>query len=206
MKSLWKNFWALPRDGARLGLLFARNGMWNSEQLVQPQLIASAVSSSTPFNLAYGYLWWLNGKASGLRPGGKAYSGPFLPNCPSDAYAAVGANGQYVAVIPSLSIVLVRPPLRPLVFLPPLPPKCLSQLLQVRNGCPGSNADDSSNEADDALTPQGVLEVTSLLRYLLLLLLQLFAGALQASVGCQVVAVFGDSQGARPNKRSIAIT
>lgn len=134
MKSLWKNFWALPRDGARLGLLFARNGMWNSEQLVQPQLIASAVSSSTPFNLAYGYLWWLNGKASGLRPGGKAYSGPFLPNCPSDAYAAVGANGQYVAVIPSLSIVLVR------------------------NGCPGSNADDSSNEADDALTPQGVLE------------------------------------------------
>jgi CubicO group peptidase (beta-lactamase class C family) len=133
MKSLWKNFWATARDGARLGLLFARNGTWNEQQLIQSDLVVAATSSSSPFNLAYGFLFWLNGKASGLQPSGKVISGPFLPNCPPDAYAAIGANGQYVAVIPSLDVVLVR------------------------NGCPGKS-DDPSGDAEDGLTPQGVLE------------------------------------------------
>ena len=133
LKSLWKNFWATARDGARLGLLFARNGSWKQQQLIRPELILAATSSSSPFNLAYGFLLWLNGKASGLQPSGKVVSGPFLPNCPSDAYAAIGANGQYVAVIPSLDVVLVR------------------------NGCP-TKSDDPSGDSEDALTPQGVLE------------------------------------------------
>ena len=95
---LWKNFWATPRDGARLGLLFSRGGVWNGQQLVAAPLLSAAVSSSTPYNLAYGYLLWLNGKPSGQLPGGKTFSGSFLPSCPADAYAAVGANGQYAHV------------------------------------------------------------------------------------------------------------
>jgi CubicO group peptidase (beta-lactamase class C family) len=46
-------------DHARFGLLFLRNGKWNTKQLISEEWIAKATTSSKA-NESYGYMWWLN--------------------------------------------------------------------------------------------------------------------------------------------------
>ncbi|NNF02688.1 MAG: T9SS type A sorting domain-containing protein, partial [Bacteroidia bacterium] len=58
---------------------------------------------------SYGYLWWLNGKASYIPPGITIpLPGYLTPDAPSDMYCAAGANGQFICVVPSLDLVMVR--------------------------------------------------------------------------------------------------
>jgi hypothetical protein len=60
-------------------------------------------------NLAYGYLWWLNGKASGMGPGFQiVFPGTLMSNAPNDMYAALGKNDQKIYVVPSQNLVVVR--------------------------------------------------------------------------------------------------
>ena len=67
------------------------------------------INTSQNLNPAYGYLWWLNGKASFLLPQTQfVFPGPLFPDAPSDMFAALGKNGQIINVVPSLGIVLVR--------------------------------------------------------------------------------------------------
>ncbi|MBK7298914.1 MAG: hypothetical protein IPI91_20830 [Flavobacteriales bacterium] len=58
---------------------------------------------------SYGYLWWLGGQTSYHLPGSQIeFPGMLMPNEPADGYNALGKNGQFINVIPSEGIVLVR--------------------------------------------------------------------------------------------------
>lgn len=85
------------RDLARFGLLYEKNGVWNGERLLSEKWIefvrtpAPATAQSGNF---YGGQWW-------LVPDGRN-------DIPKDAYATAGNRGQYVIVVPSYDLVIVR--------------------------------------------------------------------------------------------------
>jgi CubicO group peptidase (beta-lactamase class C family) len=95
------------RDLARFGVLALAGGNWQDQSLVSREYLRSALSPSQKLNLSYGYLWWLNGQASGVRGGRKA-SGPLIASAPSDLVAALGALGRKCYVVASLDLVVVR--------------------------------------------------------------------------------------------------
>jgi len=103
---------ATALSAARFGLLAQRGGEWDGTQLVSADFMAEAVSPSQGLNSSYGFLWWLNGGAeSGGHQqlfDGLARDGPYFPDAPPDAYAALGKDDQIVAVLPSLDLVVVR--------------------------------------------------------------------------------------------------
>jgi CubicO group peptidase (beta-lactamase class C family) len=88
--------WTTARDLARLGLLHLQDGVWNGERIL-PAGWTDYVRSHGPAQPAAGYgygaTWWTFPKESGL---------------PQDAIVAQGNRGQYVVVIPSRSMVIVR--------------------------------------------------------------------------------------------------
>ena len=85
------------RDLARFGLLYLQNGLWNGKRLLSEDWIkfvltpAPATASQGNF---YGGQWW-------LVPDGRK-------DIPKDAYASVGNRGQYVSVVPSHNLVIIR--------------------------------------------------------------------------------------------------
>jgi len=85
------------RDLARFGLLYAQNGWWNGERLVSQEWIdfvrkpAPATAKTGNF---YGGQWW-------LVPDDRT-------DVPKDAYATSGNRGQYVIIVPSHDLVIVR--------------------------------------------------------------------------------------------------
>ena len=95
--------WATARDWARFGLLYLQNGQWQGEQLL-PQAFIEATRQPLPADSmrTYGYQFWLNaGPAS--NPAARPY-----PAAPPDMYYADGYEHQYVFIIPSLQLVVVR--------------------------------------------------------------------------------------------------
>jgi hypothetical protein len=85
-------------------------GIWNTDTLLKDTAYFRAMTNTSQnLNLAYGYLWWLNGKASGMAPGFQiVFPGPLMSNAPSDMYAALGKNDQKIYVVPSTNMVVVR--------------------------------------------------------------------------------------------------
>ncbi|MFQ5720498.1 MAG: serine hydrolase domain-containing protein [Acidobacteriota bacterium] len=85
-----------PRDWARFGLLHAQDGIWNGRRLL-PAGWVRFVSSPAPAwpESNYGGLFWLNRSGA-------------LPGAPRDAYYAAGAFGQFVIIVPSEHLVVVR--------------------------------------------------------------------------------------------------
>ncbi len=85
------------RDLARLGLLYLNNGVWNGEQVLSESWVkfvrTPALSTKTMGNF-YGGQWWL--------PSDQRI------DVPQDAYEMAGHRGQYVIVIPSYDLVIVR--------------------------------------------------------------------------------------------------
>ena len=87
-----------PRDLARFGLLFERDGEWNGEQIVPAEWVAKSsepiVADIWPenpdYNSGYGYQWWIyrHGKD------GK----PFM-------YGTSGWGGQIALIVPELNLV-----------------------------------------------------------------------------------------------------
>ncbi len=98
------------RDMARFGLLVMNNGDWNGRQVVADKAyLNDALNSSQPLNLSYGYLWWLNGKASFALPGKQRYgSGSLVPAAPDDMVCALGAGDKKIYVAKSMGLVVVR--------------------------------------------------------------------------------------------------
>ena len=96
------------RDMARFGLLILRNGMWDDRQLISAAYIKESTSTSQKLNPAYGYLWWLNGKASFKLAGGREGQGMLWPDCPADAFGALGAQDKKIYVVPSLDLIVAR--------------------------------------------------------------------------------------------------
>ncbi|GJM36155.1 MAG: hypothetical protein DHS20C18_51560 [Saprospiraceae bacterium] len=113
MGGFWFNYiyFSKARDMARFGLFALSEGHWNGTPvLTDSDYFHDMVNTSQDLNLSYGYLWWLNGKESFMLPGGlpTVFTGSMLSNAPDDLYAALGANGQCIFVVPSLDLVVVR--------------------------------------------------------------------------------------------------
>jgi CubicO group peptidase (beta-lactamase class C family) len=97
-------------DLARLGLLMLGEGRWGDTQLVDPDYIRQA-RTSTDANGGYGFLFWLNAGDSyktATVPTAETFTHPMFPGAPRDLYAFVGALGQFTVVIPSRDMVIVR--------------------------------------------------------------------------------------------------
>jgi CubicO group peptidase (beta-lactamase class C family) len=103
-------FYSKPRSMARFGLWILNKGNWNGNQiLTDTAYFNQMTNTSQSLNLSYGYLWWLNGKASYMLPTLQiVFPGSLMPHAPNDMIAALGKNGQYVNVVPSQNLVLIR--------------------------------------------------------------------------------------------------
>ena len=102
-------YWSTTRSMARFGLLALNNGNWNGNQIVNQNYFQSAVTTSQNINLAYGYLWWLNGKTSYHLPQTQLqFNGKLIPGAPDEMYCALGKNDQKIYVVPSKKIVIIR--------------------------------------------------------------------------------------------------
>lgn len=115
MDGFWKKgliftiYHSNTRSMARFGLLALNKGKWKDETIINENFFTESVSSSQNINPSYGYLWWLNGKASYMIPSQQTvYRGALVPNAPTDMYAAMGANEQRIYVIPSKNMVVIR--------------------------------------------------------------------------------------------------
>lgn len=102
-------YWSDSRSMARFGLLALANGNWNGSQIINSAYLSNATNTSQSINLAYGYLWWLNGKASYHMPQSQLqFNGTLIPTAPADMYCALGKNDQKIYVVPSKKLVIIR--------------------------------------------------------------------------------------------------
>ncbi|MFY1047085.1 serine hydrolase domain-containing protein [Chryseobacterium sp. GP-SGM7] len=102
-------YWSTTKSMARFGLLALNNGNWNGNQIINPTYFQAATHTSQNINLAYGYLWWLNGKSSYHMPQTQfQFNGKLIPNAPDDMYCALGKNDQKIYVVPSKKMVVIR--------------------------------------------------------------------------------------------------
>lgn len=111
VKSGYNNiFMSNARTMARFGLLILNKGNWNGNKIMtDTTYYREMTNTSQNLNLSYGYLWWLNGKKSFMVPGLQyAFNFYLLPSAPSDLIAALGKNGQFINVVPSQNLVLIR--------------------------------------------------------------------------------------------------
>jgi CubicO group peptidase (beta-lactamase class C family) len=97
------------RSMARFGLLALNKGKWNGSTILNETYSNQATSTSQNINLSYGYLWWLNGKASYHLPESQyQFNGSIIPTAPNDMFMALGKNDQKIYVIPSKNMVVIR--------------------------------------------------------------------------------------------------
>ena len=96
-------------DIARLGLLLARGGKWQDQQLVPESYWSEAIGPVSD-NAAYGFLLWLNNDgewSAGSELKKRSETKP-IPGAPDDLIMANGVGGQIIFAIPSLDLVIVR--------------------------------------------------------------------------------------------------
>lgn len=97
--------YAGARDWARFGLLYLHDGLWAGERVLPAGWVEASTTpttAATPDGVSYGYQLWLNRSSpagSGLR---------WMPWLPEDAFACRGHESQFVVVIPSRDLVVVR--------------------------------------------------------------------------------------------------
>lgn len=87
--------WASTRDWARLGQLYLNKGEWNGEQLFSPEWVDYITKPTILSDGTYGAHFWLNAEGK-------------FPDVPKDLYSMNGFQGQYVFMIPSKDLVVVR--------------------------------------------------------------------------------------------------
>ncbi|MBL4838930.1 MAG: serine hydrolase [Kordiimonadaceae bacterium] len=96
--------WTTSRDLARLGILYLQDGVWKGERLLPKgwtNYVSAAKGPQPPVKVGdipipgYGAQFWL-------------YSQDRFPYLPDDTIAARGHRGQYLVIIPSKNIVMVR--------------------------------------------------------------------------------------------------
>lgn len=88
--------WSTARDLARFGLLLQQDGVFEGRRLLPEGWVHAATTPSGPQpegDFGYGATLWLMSRT---------------PDVPADAFAAMGNRGQYVIVVPSRGVVIVR--------------------------------------------------------------------------------------------------
>lgn len=112
MSGFWLDYtyFSTARDMARFGVLLENEGMWNGQPTLEDNAYFNQmINTSQDLNLSYGYLTWLNGKASHQLPGIQfVFEEPMMLNAPDDLYAALGKNDQKLHVVPSQDLVVIR--------------------------------------------------------------------------------------------------
>ncbi len=115
MKGSWQKtgdnnvFYSDARSMAKFGLLLLANGKWDKEVIWESEYFKDLKNNSQSLNESYGYLTWLNGKNSFMLPQSQmVFSNSLVPSAPADMYQAIGKNGQFLMVIPSENMVVVR--------------------------------------------------------------------------------------------------
>jgi CubicO group peptidase (beta-lactamase class C family) len=95
---------------ARFGLLLLNEGNWNGNQILTDQdYFTEMTSASQSLNPAYGYLTWLNNTNQFMLPTSQfVFNGSISPDAPSEMYAAMGKNGQFINIVQSEDLVWVR--------------------------------------------------------------------------------------------------
>lgn len=101
------HMWFSTRDMARLGLLMLNEGRWGDQQVLSPEWVRESTSEKSSFeevdryasfmneaggHYSYGYMWWL-------------WDMPDHPRL-KGAYAANGAWGQNLTVLPAMNTVI----------------------------------------------------------------------------------------------------
>ena len=87
--------WASTRDWCKFGLLYLNGGNWNGEQIFSPEWVDYVTRPTQHSGDRYGAHFWLN-------------AGGIYPDVPRDLYSANGYQGQFVFIIPSRDLVIVR--------------------------------------------------------------------------------------------------
>ncbi|WP_426094274.1 serine hydrolase domain-containing protein [Flavobacterium sp. DSR2-3-3] len=87
--------WATTRDWSKFGLLYLHKGNWNGEQIFNENWVKYTATPTNTSNGRYGAHFWLN-------------AGGHFPDVPRDMYYCSGFQGQMVAIVPSLDLVIVR--------------------------------------------------------------------------------------------------
>jgi CubicO group peptidase (beta-lactamase class C family) len=97
--------YSTPRDLARFGLLYLNDGVWNGQRVLPEGWVAYSTRPAPAYlpvpgarRQGYGAQWWLLGTDARV---------------PSDAYTSAGRRGQFVSVVPSRAVVIVRTGLDP---------------------------------------------------------------------------------------------
>jgi CubicO group peptidase (beta-lactamase class C family) len=103
------HLFATPRDYARFGYLYLHDGCWAGKRVLPEDWVRASIEPSASFiasagadqSTPNGRMFWLN------RTGGPVMTKPWA-DAPDDAYSAIGHWGQYVIVVPSAEVVIVR--------------------------------------------------------------------------------------------------
>jgi len=87
--------YATMRDYVRYGLLYLNDGNWLGEQILPEGWVDFTTLPASGSNGAYGAFFWLNRDNS-------------YPGVPADMFCCRGHDGQYIYIIPSKKLVVVR--------------------------------------------------------------------------------------------------
>ncbi len=87
--------YATMRDYARFALLYMNKGNWLGEQLLPENWVDYTVQPASGSDGQYGASFWLN------------LSGDY-PDAPADMYVCRGHDGQFIFIIPSRELIVVR--------------------------------------------------------------------------------------------------
>lgn len=94
--------WATARDWARFGALYANDGVWGSERILPEGWVAySRTPAPADAHHRYGAHFWLKIADNYQQPSREVVF-------PPDAFHAVGHEGQFLTIIPSQRLVIVR--------------------------------------------------------------------------------------------------
>jgi CubicO group peptidase (beta-lactamase class C family) len=94
---------ASGRDYARFGLLYANDGVWDGERILPEDWVKySSTMAGYDEDGAYGAQW----RTNNVEKNSKAIKA--FPDVPSDAFCAIGHESQYIFVVPSKKLVVVR--------------------------------------------------------------------------------------------------
>lgn len=104
---------ATARDFAKYGYLYLKNGTWDGQQIVPPAWIANTTRAVDPCKDVYRFLWHINppirlGTPDPACPGLLGCQPLDIADLPPDAFFAEGIYGQFIFVVPSADLVVVR--------------------------------------------------------------------------------------------------
>jgi CubicO group peptidase (beta-lactamase class C family) len=103
--------WATARDWARFGQFLLQDGVWEEEEILPPGF-AARMRERVPSNgnaFGRGHLWLRGPDLAGAPH-------PDEARIPADAFWLMGHDGQYMAVVPSLELIVLRMGLTPEVL------------------------------------------------------------------------------------------